>query len=173
MSRRVVFGAFAAVLSMAVSAAPVFAHGDHDARPLARHLAAGPFHLSLWQVYADAGSAMTPHLIVMVDDGPAVASAADLIVTVNAVPTQVYPSTTTRNGWETRGGLAEGDVVTISVSDGTQAWAIDPLVVPAPPTSMLPMEELIYTSIALTIVTAWWAVGRTARAWRKPAISAS
>ena len=60
--------AFAAAALMLALATPALAHGDHDARPLARHLAAGPHNISLWQVYPDAGMAMTPHLIVMFDD---------------------------------------------------------------------------------------------------------
>ena len=66
---------------------------------------------------------------------------------------EVRPSTTTANGWETTEGLAEGDVVTVTISDGSQAWDLDPVVVPPPPTSMLPMQELIYASIFLTLGT--------------------
>ena len=45
-------------------------------------------------------------------------------------------------------------MVAVTVSDGAQAWALAPVVVPPPPTSMLPMQELIYTSIFLTAGTA-------------------
>jgi hypothetical protein len=62
-------------------------------------------------------------------------------------------------------------VVTVTSTDGTEAWQLDPVVVPPPPTSMLPMQELLYVSIFLTLGTAWWVVGRTARAWRRPAVS--
>jgi hypothetical protein len=171
MKRRLLVGAFAAAASMLAMAAPAWAHGDHDARPLARDLAAGPHSISLWQVYPDVGDAMTPHLIVMFD-APAPA-ATDVIVTVNSKPMAVRPSTTTANGWETTEGLAEGDVVTVSISDGSQAWDLDPVIVPPPPTSMLPMQELIYASIFLTLGTAVWLAGRTARAWRRPAIRVS
>ena len=67
MRRGRLVATFAAAAMTLVPAAPVLAHGDHDARPLARDLAAGPYSISLWQVYPDAGSAMTPHLIVMFD----------------------------------------------------------------------------------------------------------
>ena len=73
---------------------------------------------------------------------------------------EVRPSTTTSNGWETTEGLAEGDVVTVTISDGAQAWDLDPVVVPPPPTSMLPMQELIYASIFLTLGTAFWVAGQ-------------
>jgi hypothetical protein len=69
--------------------------------------------------------------------------------------------------------VTEGDVLTVTVSDGTQAWALDPVVVPPPPTSMLPMSELIYASIFLTFATAIWMARRTARAWRRPAVRAT
>ena len=151
-------------------ASPALAHGDHDARPLARNLAAGPYIISLWQVYPDFGAAMTPHLIVMFDGVSAAPPAAEVVVAVNSTPMEVHPSTTTRNGWETTDGLAEGDVVTVTISDGTQAWDLGPVVVPPSPVSMLPMPELIYASIFLTVCTAWWVAGRTARAWRKPAL---
>jgi hypothetical protein len=166
-------GAFtAAALTMAL-ATSASAHGDHDARPLARDLEAGPHSISLWQVYPDAGTAMTPHLIVMFDGETAAPPAADVIVAVNSTPMEVRPSTTTSNGLETTEGLAEGDVVTVTVSDGIQAWDLAPVVVPPPPTSMLPMQELIYTSIFLTLATALWVAGRTARVWRRPAVRAT
>jgi hypothetical protein len=173
LKRRLVAGAFAAAVWTLVLAAPVLAHGDHDARPLARGLQAGPYTISLWQVYPDAGSAMTPHLIVMFDGVAAAPAAVDVIVAVNSAPTDVRRSTTTANGWETSEGLVEGDVVTVTIVDGSQTWDLDPVVVPPPPTSMLPMQELIYASIFLTFGTAVWLAGRTARAWRRPAVRAT
>ena len=170
MKRRLFAGAFASAALVLVLAGPALAHGDHDARPLARQLQAGPYILSLWQVYPDAGAAMTPHLIVMVDGGAGASTVADVTVNVNSAPMEVVPSRTTSNGWETTQGVGEGDVVTATISDGTQVWALDPIVVPAAPTSMLPMPELIWASIVLTAGAAWWAAGRTARAWRRPAV---
>jgi hypothetical protein len=172
MKRRLLAGACAAAAWTLALAAPALAHGDHDARPLARHLEAGPYIVSLWQVYPDAGAAMTPHLIV-VFDGTAAPSEADVSVAVDSTPMEVRPSVATSNEWETTGGLAEGDVVTVTISDGTQAWDLGPVVVPPAPTSMLPMPELISTSIVLTLGTAWWVAGRTARAWRRPALRTS
>jgi hypothetical protein len=170
MKRRLLVGAFAAATSTMALGAPVRAHGDHDARPLARQLEAGPYVISLWQVYPDAGTAMTPHLIVMFDGVTSAPTAADVIVAVDSTPMEVRPSITTANGWETVDGLAEGDVVTVTISDGIEAWDLDPVVVPPAPTLMLPMQELIYASIFLTLATAWWVAGRTARAWRRPAL---
>lgn len=173
MRGRLFVGAVLAASSTLALATPALAHGDHDARALARHLAAGPYVISLWQVYPDVGDAMTPHLIVMFDGVSASPPEADVTVGVNATPMEVRPSNTTSNGWETTEGLAEGDVVTVTISDGTQAWDLDSVVVPPPPTSMIPMEELIYASIFLTLGTAAWVAGRTTRAWRRPAISAT
>jgi hypothetical protein len=169
--KRLLAALFAATTTMALLATPVLAHGDHDARPLARDLRAGPNTISLWQVYPDIGASMTPHLIVMVDAGTAAPASAVVTVDVNDRPMEVRPSTTTPNGWETTEGVAEGDTVAVTISDGVQTWALDPVVVPPPPTSMLPMPELIYASIVLTAATAWWAAGRTARAWRRPAVT--
>ena len=170
MKRRLVLGAFAAAVSVMALVTPVWAHGDHDARPLARDLEVGPYRVSLWQVYPDAGAAMTPHLIVLFDGGVGPPATTDITVEVNSTPMEVLPSTTTANGWETTEGLAEGDVVTIAISDGVGAWDLDPVVVPPPPTSMLPMQELIYVSIFLTFSTALWVAGRTTRAWRRPVV---
>ena len=166
MRRSLQAGALVAVASALALAAPVAAHGDHDARPLAGQVPAGPYSVSLWQVYPDAGDAMTPHLIVMVDGGTQ--APAEILVSVNATPAQVMPSTTTRNGWETMQGLATGDVVEVTVSDGAQAWELAPVVVPPPQTAMLPMQELIYASIVLTAATAVWVARRTTRVWRRP-----
>ena len=168
MVRRASAGFAVAVVWTATLAGPVSAHGDHDARPLARHVQAGPYVISLWQVYPDAGATMTPHLIVMFDGGGVVPTAADVMVAVDSKPIEVVPSSTTANGLETREGVTEGDIVTVTVSDGSQAWDMDPVVVPPPPTSMLPMPELIYTSIALTLGTAVWVARRTTRAWSRP-----
>jgi hypothetical protein len=168
MRRRSLRATLAAGVSLLALAGPVLAHGDHDARPLARDLDAGPYVVSLWQVYPDAGDAMTPHLIVMFDGGAPASTVADLVVEVDGSPMEVQPSATTNNGWETTMGLVEGQAVSVTVSDGTGSWALAPVVVPPPPTSMLPMTELIYTSILLTAATAWWVAARTARAWRRP-----
>src|SRR5262245_53300381 len=69
-------------------AAPVLAHGDHDARPLARDLGAGPHVISLWQVYPDAGDTMAPHLIVMFDGVPATPADAVVAVAVDGQPVE-------------------------------------------------------------------------------------
>ena len=171
-ARRLLGVSTAAFLALGL-ATPVLAHGDHDARPLARDLGAGPHRISLWQVYPDAGTAMTPHLIVMFDGEASTPPADDVAVTVNSTPMAVVPSTTTANGLETTDGVVEGDVLTVAISDGTQTWRLDPVIVPPPPTSMLPMSELIYSSIFLTFATAIWMARRTARAWRRPAVRAT
>jgi hypothetical protein len=170
--RRRLLGPFAAATLVLLLVAPVSAHGDHDARPLARGVAAGPYVISLWQVYPDSGTAMTPHLIVMFD-GAAAPSGAAVDVVVNSVRSTVIPSTTTANAWETTEGVAEGDAVAVTITDGAQSWSLDPVVVPPPPTSMLPMQELIWVSIALTAGAALWVASRTARTWRRPAVIAS
>src|SRR5690606_18181394 len=122
---------------------------------------------STWQVYPDAGMAITPHLIVMVEPGTPVPASTKVTVDVDGEPVEVIPSTTTANAWETTVGLDEGEVVAVTVSDGAQAWSLLTVVVP-PLKPVVPMQELIYASIALTAATAWWAAKRTARAWRRP-----
>jgi hypothetical protein len=172
MKRGLLTGTLAAIAALLAFAAPVTAHGDHDARPLARNLEAGPHRISLWQVYPDIGDAMMPHLIVMFEDGTAAAKAANVSVTVNGTPAEVHRSASSSNGWETAVGIAVGDRVAVTIRDGTGSWALEPLVVTPSPISIVPMEELIYISIVLTAATAWWVVGRTARAWRRPAVGA-
>lgn len=170
--RSLVAGLVAAAWAVTL-AAPVLAHGDHDARPLARDLPAGPYALSLWQVYPDSGSAMTPHLIVMFDRLAAAPPGIRVRVDVNGAPLEVRPSGTTANGFETMEGLDTGDVVAVRIEDGTETWALAPVVVPPPPTSLLPIQEMLYGSIFLTIGVAWWLASRTARAWRRPASALS
>ena len=170
MIRRFLAAAVVASAWTVMFAAPALAHGDHDARPLARGVAAGPYAISLWQVYPDAGSTMRPLLIVMFDGLAAPPPGVTVRVTVDGTPSEVHPSTTTGNGFETVGGVAEGDVVVVTVADAGSTWELAPVVVPPPPTSLLPMEELLYGAIFLTIGTAWWMVGRAGRAWRRPPV---
>ena len=168
MRRMVTRATLAAAAATQLLAGPALGHGDHDARPLARGLQAGPYTVSLWQVYPDAGAAITPHLIVMIDGAATPEPVTAVTVAAGATRMVVQPSTTTAAGWETTEGVAEGDELTVTISDGQQSWALDPVVVPPPPTSMIPMVELIYVSIFLTAGTALWAAGRTAHAWRRP-----
>lgn len=157
----------------AALASPALAHGDMDAHPLARDMRAGPYTVSLWHVYPDTADAMDPHLIVMVDGGVDAAPVTDVAVEVGSSPLAVTPSTTTANGWETDRGVVKGDIVSVVISDGTQGWRLDPIVVGQTTTSMLPMQLLIYISSALTAVTALWVASRTFRAWRRPPQAAS
>jgi hypothetical protein len=173
MIRRFLVAAVVATAWTVMFAAPALAHGDHDARPLARGVAAGPYAISLWQVYPDSGSAMSPLLIVMFDGLAAPPAGVTVRVTVNGTPSEVHPSTTTANGFETMRGATERDLVRVSVADAGNTWELAPVVVPPPVTSLLPMEELLYGAIFLTIGTAWWMVGRAGRAWRRPSVKLS
>ncbi len=151
----------------AVIALTALAHGDHDARPLLRGAEAGPYDVSLWQVYPDVGSSMTPHLIVMFDDMPSGAN-TEVSVRIGDDDVDVVPSMTTPGAWETVIGLKSGDLVTVTVGDGGESWALPTILVPEALTSVLPMKLLIAISIFLATAVAWWAAGRTARAWRRP-----
>ena len=154
---------------MAVTMAqPALAHGDHDARPLVRNVPVGPYTISLWQVYPENGSSMTPHLIVMFDDGPAAAAEARVDVTVNGAPVHTMPSATTRNGWETMDGTTTKDVVRVAISNGDTTWTMDALTIPPPPMSVLPVQEVLWASIFLTAATIVWLARRATRAWRRP-----
>ena len=105
MRRRLIRAALYAVAASLVLVMPVLAHGDQDARPLARDLKAGPYVISLWQVTLDAGPLIGPHLIVMFDGGPAVSTVAEVGVAVNAQPLTVVARAT-----GTDGGMAPGPV---------------------------------------------------------------
>ena len=170
MKRRLFTGALAAAVWTVGLATPALAHGDHDARALARDLEAGPYRISLWQVYPDAGDAMAPHLIVVFDGRGAVPAGATISVAVNASPMPVVRSATTPNGWETLAGVADYDAVMVTISEGGQTWGLDPVVVAPAPATLLPMRELLWTAIGLTAAAAIWMLGRTARAWRRPAL---
>jgi hypothetical protein len=171
--RRVLAASFVATVGTVGLVAPVLAHGDHDARPLARELPAGPYAISVWQVYPDAGIALTPHLIVMFDGLAAVPAGADVRVAVNGAATGVERSTTTANGWESSDGVGTWDVIDVTIVEGGQAWHLDSIIVNPAPSALLPMRELIYASIVLTAAAALWAARRTARAWRRSAVLSS
>lgn len=147
-------------------AGPVWAHGDHDARPLFRSVEAGPYTVSLWQVYPDTGMAMVPHLIVTFEG---VAPESPRVrIQVGSTEMEVIASMTTPGAWETTVGVEADDLITVTITDPEGSWAIPTIVVPAPLTSVLPMRALIMVSIFLATAVAWWAAGRTARAWRRP-----
>jgi hypothetical protein len=164
---RLVLGVVMVLAWLLATAAPASAHGDHDARPLLRGAAAGPKSVSLWQVYPEAGSAMTPHLIVMFD-GPAPGPGTEIMVRLGSTPVEVIPSVTTPGAWETVAGVGTDDQVTVTVSSSEGSWTLPTIVIPPPLTSILPMRLLIAVSIFLATAVAWWAAGRTARAWRRP-----
>ena len=164
---RPILGAVMVMAWLLATATPAYAHGDHDARPLLRGAEAGPYSVSLWQVYPEAGSAMTPHLIVMfdgLDPGPS----TEVMVQLGSTPVEVIPSMTTPGAWETTVGVGTDDLVTVTVSNSDGSWTLPTIVIPPPLTSILPMRLLIAISIFLATAVAWWAAGRTARAWRRP-----
>ena len=70
--------------------------------------------------------------------------------------------------WETVAGVGTDDQVTVTVSSSEGSWTIPTIVIPPPLTSILPMRLLIAISIFLAAGVAWWAAGRTSRAWRRP-----
>ncbi len=163
---KVAFRTLAIVVLLAIPL-PALGHGDHDARPLLRHAPLGPYTVSLWQVYPDVGSAMTPHLIVMFDDAPAGPDAV-ITATVDAESVEMMPSMTSPGAWETATGVETDDIVTVTVSDGGESWSTPNVLIPAPLTSVLPMRALIALSIFLATAVAWWIGGRAAQAWRRP-----
>ncbi len=160
------FGLLAFTLILLVPL-PAAAHGDHDARPLIRGAGLGPYTVSLWQVYPDAGSAMLPVLVVMFDEGE-MGDAAILSVRVGGDEVGLAPSPTTAGAWETTSGLDTDDTVVVTISEGGESWTTPTVIVPPPLTSMLPMRGLIAVSIFLATAVAWWIGGRAATAWRRP-----
>ncbi|MGH8949408.1 MAG: hypothetical protein ACRDXF_11165 [Acidimicrobiia bacterium] len=156
-----------ALMAAMAFALPAIAHGDHDARPLLRRAEVGPYTVSLWQVYPDAGSAISPHLIVMFDDGTPDEGTV-VSVRVGSENVHVMPSLTTTGAWETMTGVEPEDVVSVTISERGEAWSVPTVVIPPPLTSVLPMRALIAISIFLATAVAWWVVSRTALAWRRP-----
>ncbi|HEX2403887.1 MAG TPA: hypothetical protein VHM29_04215 [Acidimicrobiia bacterium] len=148
-------------------ALPALAHGDHDARPLLRDAELGPYSVSLWQVYPDAGSVMTPLLIVMFDEGTPKPETA-ISVEIGAEAVDIVPSMTSPGAWETTTGVDADDLVTVTVSEDGESWSTPIIMIPPPLTSMFPMRALIAISIFLATAVAWWIGGRTAQAWRRP-----
>ena len=52
------------VLLLAFAPSPASAHGENDARAIAKGLAVGPYEISVWQVIGDHDSAMSSHVVV-------------------------------------------------------------------------------------------------------------
>jgi hypothetical protein len=146
---------------------PASAHGDHDARALVKGADLGPYTVSLWQVYPDAGSAMLPLVVVMFDEG-VMGPDATIGVEVNGEQVGVGPSLTTSGAWETTSGLDSDDSVVVIITESGETWSTPAVVIPPPLTSMFPMRALIAISIFLATAVAWWIGGRAAQAWRRP-----
>lgn len=146
---------------------PASAHGDHDARPLLKDADLGPYSVSLWQVYPDAGSAMLPLVVVMFDEG-VMETDATIGVEVNGEEARIAPSMTTEGAWETTSGLDSDDSVVVTITESGKSWSTPTVVIPPPLTSMLPMRALIAISVFLAAAVAWWIGGRAAQAWRRP-----
>jgi hypothetical protein len=160
------FRALAIALLLALPL-PAVAHGDHDARPVLRGADLGPYTVSLWQVYPDAGSAMLPLVVVMFDEGE-MGRGTTLSVRVGGEEVGLAPSLTTPGAWETTESLETDDSVVVTISEDGQSWSTPSVVIPPPLTSVLPMRALIALSIFLATAVAWWIGGRTAQAWRRP-----
>lgn len=169
MKARLLVALFGAAISLLAVGWPAQGHEDHDARPLARGIAVGPYTISLWHVYPDAGETIEPVLIVVFDDLSTAPAAATVGVTVNGRAIEVRRSPTTANGWETTAGVAASDVVAVTILEGGASWASAPVTVPAATTSVLPMRELVYASALLTGIVALWGASRVTRTWRRPA----
>lgn len=150
-------------------ASPVSAHGENDARPIARDLAVGPYVVSLWQVIGDHGSGMSAHVIVdFQTDAPGEDDSVLLAVDGSAHAVLEASSSPTLEGvWLTSGSVDFGDEVRVGVgTGGREAWS-EAVSVPSPPSDALPMGLIISGAALFTILVVMWLARRFRRAWRR------
>ena len=161
-----------AVMSMAwwgLTTSPASAHGENDARSIARDVPVGPYTASVWQVIGDHGTTSSAHVVV--DFGTETPSAQDsVVVAVGAPETSLLPATpslTSDGVWQTTGAVEFGDVIQVGVATDSGHWWTQSFTVPQPPGGSMPMRVLIGMTVIISAVAIVWLGRRARRAWRK------
>ena len=152
-----------------LTTSPATAHGENDARPIARDVAVGPYSASVWQVIGDHGATSSAHVVVYFgDDMPG--SRDSVIVTVdvpNPANLPASPRSPSDGMWQTDGAVAFGDVIRVGVATDSGEWWSQPLTVPRPPGGSTPMRVLIGITVILSTFAIVWLGCRARRAWRR------
>ena len=161
-----------AVLSMAwwgLTASPASAHGENDARPIARDVAVGPYTASVWQVIGDHGTTSSAHVVV--DFGTESPTPQDSVVVAIVAPTpDTLPaslSSVSDGIWQTNGAVEFGDVIQLSIATDSDEWWSQSLTVPQPPGGSTPMRVLMGLTVVLSAIAIVWLGHRAKRAWRR------
>ena len=169
---RIGAAAVLAVLSIAwwgFTTSPASAHGENDARAIARDVAIGPYTASVWQVIGDHGTTSSAHVVV--DFGTQAPTPQDSIVVAIVAPApDTLPaslSSASDGTWQTNGAVEFGDVIQVGVAADSGEWWSQSLTVPHPPGGSTPMRVLMGLTVALSVVAIVWLGRRTKRAWRR------
>lgn len=154
-----------------LTTSPASAHGENDARAIARDVAIGPYTASVWQVIGDHGTTSSAHVVVDFDAETPIST--DSIVVAIVAPTQdtlaASPRSASDGTWQTSGEVAFGDVIQIGVVANSSEWWSLSLTVPHPPGGSTPMRVLMGLTMVLSIVAIVWLGRRARRAWRREA----
>ena len=161
-----------AVTSMgwwSLTTSPASAHGENDARAIARNVAVGPYTASVWQVIGDHGTTSSAHVVVdFAEEAP---TSLDSIVVAIVAPTQnTLPGSlwsASDGTWQTTGAVDFGDVIRVGVATDSGEWWSLSLTVPHPPGGSTPMRVLMGLTVVLSIVAIVWLGRRARRAWRR------
>jgi hypothetical protein len=163
------------VLLLAFAPSPASAHGENDARAIAKDVTVGPYEISVWQVIGDHDSAVSSHVVV--DFGTTgVAPGETLLVAVeSARRSSLVASQANRTDgmWQTAGAVGFGDVIRIRISDDAGEWRSQSLTVPQPPRQTLVVKAMFALTIFFSTVAALWLGQRARRVWSRPLISPS
>ncbi len=149
--------------------APAAAHGENDARSIARDAQLGPYAFTLWQVIGDHGAQRSAHVVVDFGDH-APAKGTSLIVAVDSAAT---PLVATRSGdvpgmWQTAGAVGFGDVIRVGLVDGDTQWWSSPFEVPQPPGETLVGKAAFSLALFASTLVLVWMGRRTRQVWSRP-----
>ncbi len=152
---------------MVVLSSPAWAHGENDARPIARDVQTGPYVATLWQVIGDHGSSLSSHLVVSFGEHSPTAGDVVVIEVGGAAGGTLEASPTSATQWSTAATAEFGADVRIGVSTESGAWWSQSTTVPRPPSALLPMRALMAVFAFVSTLVIAWLGKRARRAWAK------
>ncbi len=149
---------------------PALAHGENDARPIARNEAVGPYRITLWQVIGDHGSDLSAHVVVDFGDvEPAegetvlvdVEADADLALTASR-------SEAVDGMWQTANAVGFGDVIRVGVAGEHGQWWSSDFTVPPPPGETFLAKVAFALVVFVSTVILLWMTRRARHVWARP-----
>lgn len=152
---------------------PALAHGENDARPIAKNEAVGPYRITLWQVIGDHGSALSAHVVVDFGDvepaqGEAVLVAVEADESAESAALTASRSEAVGGMWQTADAVGFGDVIRVGVAGEHGQWWSSDLTVPPPPGETLLAKVAFALVVFVSTVILLWMIRRARHVWARP-----